>query len=126
MNVVDTSGWLEFFSGGCNAKQFREPVQAKEQLIVPAISIYELAKVILRESDEDHLIQALAAIQKGKIVPLSEQLSISSARISLRYKLPMADSIIYATAQSFDATVWTQDVDFEGLPGVRYFVKQGR
>ena len=120
MNVVDTSGWLEYFEGGRNAKEFSAPLRKWEELVVPTICIYEISKVILRESDENHLLQALAAIQKGKIVTLTPSLSTAAAKISLQYKLPMADSIIYATAKHFDAAVWTQDVDFKGLPNVNY------
>lgn len=123
MNVVDTSGWLEYFEGGHNASQFAAPIKDFEQLVVPTICIYEISKVILRESDEDHLLQALAAIQKGKIAPLTPSLSTAAAKISLKYKLPMADSIIYTTASHFDATVWTQDIDFKDLPNVNYIQK---
>ncbi|MEE9342932.1 MAG: type II toxin-antitoxin system VapC family toxin [Gammaproteobacteria bacterium] len=123
MNVVDTSGWLEFFTGGKNAKQFLPPITQAEQLVVPTICLYEISKVILRESDENHLLQALAAIQKGKVVTLTPSISTAAARISLQYKLPMADSIIYTTANHFDATVWTQDIDFKGLPNVNYIPK---
>jgi len=123
MNVVDTSAWLEYFEGGANSHKFSPAIKEVEQLIVPTICIYEISKVILRESDENHLIQALAAVQKGKIVELSPVLSTTAAKISLKHKLPMADSIIYATARLFDATVWTQDVDFEDLPNVNYFQK---
>jgi len=124
MNVVDSSAWLEYFSGGKNAKEFLAPIQATSELVVPSIIIYEISKVILRESDEDHLLQALAAIQKGQIVELNSSISIAAAKIGLKYKLPMADSIIYATAKKFKATVWTQDVDFNGLANVNYFSKE--
>lgn len=124
MNVVDTSGWLEYFAGGKNAKSFSVPIKQLDQLIVPTISIYELSKVILRESDENHLLQALAVIQKGKIVNLTPSISTAAAKISLQYKLPMADSIKYATANLFTATVWTQDIDFEGLPNVNYIPRK--
>ncbi|MCG6938096.1 MAG: type II toxin-antitoxin system VapC family toxin [Gammaproteobacteria bacterium] len=124
MNVVDTSGWLEFFAGGNNARKFSTPIKQFDQLIVPTICIYEISKVILRESDENHLLPALAAIQKGKIVELTSSISTTAARISLKYKLPMADSIIYTTANQFDATIWTQDVDFKDLPNVNYIAKQ--
>ncbi len=123
MNVVDTSGWLEYFEGGQNARKFSTTIKKTEQLVVPTICIYEITKVILRESDEHHLLQALAAIQKGKIVPLTSSISTAAAKVSLKYKLPMADSIIYTTAKHFDATVWTQDVDFKGLPNVSYIPK---
>ena len=123
MNVVDTSGWLEFFTGGPNARKFAVPVKEIEKLIVPTICIYEISKVILRESDENHLLQALAVIQKGKIVNLTQSISTAAAKFSLKYKLPMADSIIYTTAIQYNAIVWTQDVDFINLPNVNYIAK---
>lgn len=123
MNVVDSSGWLEYFAGGLNAKKFSAPIKETEMLVVPTICIYEISKVILRESDENHLLQALAAIQKGQVIELSSAISTTAAKISLQYKLPMADSIIYATAKNYNATLWTQDVDFKGLPGVNYIPK---
>ncbi len=123
MNVVDSSGWLEYFAGGKNAKEFIAPIKETEMLVVPTICIYEISKVILRESDEDHLLQALAAIQQAQVVDLSPEISTAAAKISLRYKLPMADSIIYATAKKHNAALWTQDVDFNGMPGVNYISK---
>ena len=123
MNVVDSSGWLEYFEGGLNAKKFSAPIKETERLVVPTICIYEISKVILRESDENHLLQALAAIQKGQVIDLSPTISTAAAKISLQYKLPMADSIIYATAKNHNATLWTQDVDFKGMPGVNYIPK---
>lgn len=126
MNVVDTSGWLEYFEGGENSRIFAEPIKKTEELLVPVICIYEISKVILRESNEDNLMQALAAIQKAKIVELSSSISIAAAKVSLKYKLPMADSIIYATAMRFGATVWTQDADFQNLPNIKYLPKLPR
>ncbi len=123
MNVVDTSGWLEYFAGGKNADVFAEPIVKTEELIVPVICIYEISKVILRESDEDSLLQVLAAIQRAEVIALSSSISIAAAKVSLRHKLPMADSIIYATAAQYGAAVWTQDVDFEHLPNVNYIPK---
>ncbi len=124
MNVVDTSGWLEYFAGGKNANKFSRPIRDVEKLVIPTICIYEIAKIILRESDENHLLQALAAIQKGNTIALTSSISTTAAKISLHYKLPMADSIIYATAKDQNATVWTQDVDFIDLPNVNYIPKR--
>ena len=123
MNVVDTSGWLEYFEGGQNAGKFSTPIKNIKELVVPTICIYEISKVILRESDENHLLQALAAIQKGRVVDLTSSISTAAAKDSLKYKLPMADSIIFATAKYFNATVWTQDIDFKDLPNVNYIPK---
>ena len=123
MNVVDTSGWLEYFAGGRNARKFSVPIKETEELIVPTICIYEISKVILRESDENHLLQALAAIQKGQMVALTPSISTAAAKVGLKYKLPMADSIIYTTAKQYNATVWTQDIDFKNLQNVNYIPK---
>jgi len=123
MNVVDSSGWLEYFEGGLNAKKFYAPIKETERLVVPTICIYEISKVILRESDENHLLQALAAIQKGQVIDLSSSISTAAAKISLQYKLPVAGSIIYATVKKHNATLWTQDVDFKGMSSVNYIPK---
>ena len=124
MNVVDTSGWLEFFAGGPNADMFAAPITQTDELVIPVICIYEVSKVILRESDEGHLMQALAVMQQAQIVDLTSQLAVSASKISLEHKLPMADSMILATANSFDATLWTQDIDFKGIDSVKYIPKK--
>jgi len=80
VNVVDTSGWLEYFTSGKNAKEFSAPIKEITKLVVPTICIYEISKIILRESDEDHLLQVLAAIQKGKIVALTPSISTAAAK----------------------------------------------
>jgi len=123
MNVVDTSGWLEFFAGSVNAKHFEKPINDTERLIVPAIVIYEVFKKICRDFDEDKALIAIAHMKQAKVVNLDESIAIHAAKISLEKKIPMADAIIYATARLYDAIVYTQDDDFEGLPGVRYFGK---
>ena len=123
MNVVDSSAWLEYFSGSTNSKKFAVPIRKIDELLVPTICIYEIAKVILRESDENHLLQALAAIQKGKVIELSASIATAAVTNSIKYKLPMADSIVYTTALQFDAEVWTQDDDFKDLPNVNYIPK---
>lgn len=123
MNVVDSSGWLSYFADEPSAKHFEIPLQATESLIVPVITIYEVSEVILRESSENEALQAIAAMRKGSIVDLTTKLAISAVKLSIQYKLPMADSIILATAKDFKATIWTQDIDFKGIPGVHYFQK---
>ena len=124
MNIVDSSGWLEYFSDGPNAENFSEPLENLDELIVPTICLYEVFKVILRESGEDDAIQAISMMKQGKIIDLSQEISIMAAKISHEQKLPMADSLILSTAQRYEATVWTQDVDFKGKPSVQYFAKK--
>lgn len=123
MNLLDSSGWLEYFIDGPNADHFTEVLENLEELLVPTICLYEVFKVVLREMGEEKAIQAIAIMHQGKIVELSSDIAVMSAKISLEQKLPMADSIIIATAQRFDATIWTQDADFKDKPRVRYFAK---
>ncbi len=123
MNIVDSSGWLEYFSDGTNADCFAEPLGNVPELLVPTIILYEVFKVVCRQRGEDSALQATALMQQGRIIELSASIALLAAKLSLDVKIPMADSIILATAQTNDATIWTQDNDFEGLPGVRYFPK---
>ena len=123
MNVVDSSGWLEYFAGGRHARAFEPVLEDLESLIVPAVSVYEVFKVLLREAGEEAAIQAAAAMQRGHIVDLTVQRALDAAALSLRHSLPMADSIILAAAREHGATVWTLDEDFSGLPDVLYFAK---
>ena len=123
MNLVDSSGWLEFFADGPNADCFAEPLRDREQLLVPTVIVYEVFKVVLRERGENAALQAEALLRQGVLVDLSEDIALRAARLSLAHKLPMADSIILATARTYEAVVWTQDDDFKGLDGVRYFPK---
>ena len=124
MNIVDSSGWLEYFVDGPNAKHFSSPLKDPASLVVPVVSIYEVFKVVLRESGENEAIQAIAAMQKGTVVDLTAKLAMAASKLSLQHGLPMADSIILATAQAFDATIWTQDSDFKRISGVKYFPKK--
>ena len=124
MNIVDSSGWLAYFADEPNAKHFLPPLSDSDLLVVPAVTIYEVFKVILRESGENEALQAAVAMQKGKVVDLSTQLAIAASRLSIEHQLPMADSIILATAQEFKAIIWTQDSDFKNMSKVKYFPKK--
>ena len=124
MNVVDSSGWLEFFADGVNAEQFAQPLSDLEQLIVPSISVFEVFRVVCRQRGEEQALQAAALMQHGRIIELSSSLALYAAKLSIELKMPMADSIILATAGLHEATLWTQDNDFEGIDGVRYFPKR--
>ncbi len=124
MNVVDSSGWLEFFADGPNAHFFEDPIIDTEQLIVPAISIFEVFKRILQQRSENEALNAIALMRQGRIIVLDEALALSSASLSHQLKLPMADSIILATARAYGATLWTQDTDFEGIEGVQLAKKK--
>ena len=100
------------------------PLSDPGSLVVPAVTIYEVFKVILRESGENSALQAVMAMQKGTVVDLTASLAIAASKLSLEHDLPMADSIILATAQEFGAVIWTQDSDFDGMSNVKYFPKQ--
>jgi len=120
MNLVDTSGWVEFFFGGPNAAYFADPIERVEALLIPTICLYEVFKKVNQVADEARALQAIAQMKQGHVVPLDETVALKAALISLKHKLPMADSFIYATAQAFGATLWTQDDHFKGLPRVNY------
>ena len=121
MNVVDSSAWLAYFADARNANDFANPIETIEELLVPSITLTEVFKCIMRQGEEGPALQAIAHMKQGKVVSLDGTLAIDAAVYGLNLKLPLADSIIYATAKKFNATLWTQDADFEGLEGVKYF-----
>ncbi len=120
MNVVDSSAWLEYFADGPNAAFFAKPIESPSRLIVPTISLYEVFKRVLIQRDEGAALQAVAIMGQGEIVDLDTPLALSAAKLSAELQLPMADSMILATARQFDATIWTQDTDFKDLPNVKF------
>jgi len=124
MNIVDSSGWLAYFADEPNSKHFLIPLNDTASLVVPTVTIYEVFKVVLRESSENEALHAAVAMQKGTVVDLTSPLAIAASKLSLEHNLPMADSIILATAKEFDATLWTQDADFKNINGVKYFPKK--
>jgi predicted nucleic acid-binding protein len=124
MNLVDSSGWLEFFADGPNTSFFSTPLGNVDELVVPTISIYEVFKTVLRQRDESAGLQAVALMKQGQIIDLTTDISMKAAKLSLEHKIPMADSIILATGRLYQATVWTQDVDFKGLKDVQFIRKK--
>lgn len=124
MNVVDSSGWLEYFAGGRHARTLEPVLEDVDSLVVPSVSVYEVFKVLLREAGEEPAIQGVAAMQRGRMIDLTVQRALDAAALSLRHSLPMADSIILAAAREHGATVWTLDEHFKGFPDVRYFAKK--
>ncbi len=124
MNVVDSSGWLEYFADGPNADFFASGIENVPELVVPSISIYEVFKRVLEQRGEGEALQAVAVMQQGSVVDLDAALALRAARISVDSGLPMADSVILATARAHNATLWTQDSDFAGIEGVRYVEKR--
>jgi predicted nucleic acid-binding protein len=124
MNVIDSSGWLEYLADGPNASFFARPLQKPADIVVPTITIYEVFKVVLRQRNESDALQSVALMEQGSVVDLTSNISILAARMSIDYRLPMADSIILATARLFRATLWTQDADLEKIDGVQYAAKK--
>jgi toxin FitB len=123
-NLIDSSGWVEYFTAGPNAQFFIQPIQAVENLLVPTICIYEVFKRLLLDVDEESALQGVGIMALGQEVELSRAIAMEAARISVEYKLAMADSIILATAHICDAALWTQDKHFKTIAGVNYFEKK--
>jgi toxin FitB len=119
VNVVDSSGWIEYLSGGSNAAFFRDPVEDEKALLVPTLSLFEVYRHLLRHVGRDEALDVVAAIRQGTIVELDDRLALDAAELSAATKLALADSIMLATARDHDAVFWTQDADFEGQEGVR-------
>jgi predicted nucleic acid-binding protein len=120
MNVVDSSAWLEYFADGPNAAFFAKAIENTRELIVPALSIFEVFKRVMQQAGETPALHAVAVMREGRVVPLDGTLAIDAARLSLALRLPLADSVMLATARAFDADFWTQDADFKGVSGVHY------
>lgn len=125
MNVVDSSGWLEYFADGKNASFFAPAIEDTAHLIVPAICLYEIFKRLMIQGDESAALVNIGDMHQGQIADLTAPIALQAARLSTELKIAMADSLILATARAHDATLWTQDLDFEGLAGVKYIEKPG-
>jgi predicted nucleic acid-binding protein len=124
VNIVDSSGWLEYADDGPNARLFEPAILDVGRLVVPAISLYEVFKKVLRDRGEEPALALAAQMRQGQVVDLDADLALEAARVGVELKLPLADSIILATARAHTATLWTQDDDFQHIAGVRYFAKQ--
>lgn len=119
MNVVDSSGWLEYFADGPGAAFFAPAIEATDQLLVPAVCVAEVFKRVLQQRGEDAALQAVALMRQGTIIPIDFSLALSAAKLGHELKLPLADSLILATARTHDAILYTQDSDFEGIDDVK-------
>jgi toxin FitB len=124
VNLVDSSGWLEYLADASNSDFFASAIEDTGKLIVPTISILEVFKRVCQQRGEDDALQAVALMHQGKVVDLDSALAMSAAKLGLEVGLPLADSVILATAKAHHATIWTQDKDFEGLEGVRFKTKK--
>jgi len=124
VNIVDSSGWLEYFSKGTNASFFAPAIQGTESLVVPTICMYEVFKRTLAQLGEDAALKAVGIMSLGSIADLTQEIAVNAAQLSSELKIAMADSIILATARAYDATLWTQDADFEDIEGIKYIEKK--
>lgn len=124
MNVVDSSGWLEYFADGPNADFFAPAIEDTANLVVPSITLYEVFKRVLQQRSEGDAFQAVAAMQQATVADLDAALAVSAARLSADLGLPMADSVVLATARAHEATLWTRDADFEGMEGVQFVARK--
>jgi predicted nucleic acid-binding protein len=124
MNVVDSSGWLEYFADGTNAGFFAAAIEKTRELVVPSITLYEVFKRVHQQRGEEAALQAIAVMLQGRVVDLDSALALGAAKTSLEMKLPMADSIVLTTAKAYNATLWTQDADFKDIKGVRYITRK--
>ena len=124
MNVVDSSAWIEYFTAGPNAGFFAKSIENADELIVPSICLCEVFRWVIRERNETQALQAIAHMQLGKVVDLDSALAVFAARLGLQAKLPLADSIVFATARAYHAALWTQDDDFRLLGDVKFIAKQ--
>jgi predicted nucleic acid-binding protein len=120
MNVVDSSAWLEYLAAGPNAAYFAAAIENTAELIVPTLILYEVFKRIVQQRSENEALQVIAVMQQGRIADLDPRTALSAARISIDHQLPMADSVILATARLNNALLWTQDSHFEGIPNAKY------
>jgi predicted nucleic acid-binding protein len=125
MNVVDSSGWIEYFMNGKNAEFFIPPVQDLENLVVPTICIYEVFKRLALDLGAENALQAIGVMSYGCLIDLDRFIALDAAQISLDLKLAMADSVILASARAYQATLWTQDEHFKQIEGVNYIEKKG-
>jgi toxin FitB len=122
-NVVDSSAWLSYLADEPGAAHFSAAIEDSGNLVVPTVCVLEVFKVIARQRGDGDALQAAALMQQARVIDLDANLALIAAKAGIDHRLPLADSIVYATALSVGGIVWTQDEDFEDLPDVRYFRK---
>ncbi len=123
MIILDSSCWLEYFLDGKHANKYAATIENQGEIIVPAIVLHEVFKVVMRASNEDSALATAGILQQFTVIPVNENIAMYSAKLGQEHGLAMADSMILATAHIHHAKLWTQDVDFKGLPNVKYFEK---
>ena len=123
MNLVDSSGWIEFFLAGANGPKFKPVIEQRDTLLVPVIALYEVHRVLSRALPPDAVAQCLDVMRLGRVLDITDRRAVAAASVAVKHRLAMADAMMYSLALELGATFWTQDVDYQGLPGVNYFAK---
>jgi len=123
MNVVDSSGWIEYLAGSGRADLFALPIEQRDQLLVPTIALFEVHKVLSRSLPADLVDRCLDVMRLGSVLDFTDSRAVAASRVSRLHRLALADAAMYSMAQEHEAIFWTQDIDYDGLPGVRYFPK---
>lgn len=123
MNVVDASGWIEFFKAGANGPIFKPVIEDRHSLLVPTIALYEVHKILSRALPPALVAQCLDVMRRGRVLDFTDARAIAASGVAMRFKLAMADAAMYSMSQEFGATFWTQDADYQGLAGVQYCTK---
>ena len=123
MNLVDSSGWIEYLQDTPRADLFAAAIEDRHQLLVPTLALFEVHKVLSRKLTESLVNQCLDVMRLGRVLDLTDARAVAASKISRLHGLAMADAAKYAHAREFDAVFWTQDIDYDGLPGVQYFPK---
>jgi predicted nucleic acid-binding protein len=123
MNLIDSSGWIEYLLGSPRADLFAPAIEQRDTLLVPVIALYEVHKILSRKLPAEKVEQALDVMRLGRVVDLTDRRAIAAAHVAVKHRLAMADAVMYSVALEFKATFWTQDVDYDSLPSVNYFPK---
>ena len=123
MNLVDSSGWIEYFQDSERADLFAPAIEQRAGLLVPVIALFEVHKVLSRHIPPEAVQACLNVMRLGRVLEITDKRAVAAADVALQHRLAMADAMMYSLALEFNSTFWTQDVDYEGLPGVRYFAK---
>ena len=123
MNLIDSSGWIEYFTDSTRADLFAAPIEQRDQLLVPTIAIFEVHKILSRSLAEDLVDRCLNVMRLGRVLDLTDRRAVAASKAARQHRLALADAAMYSMALEMSATFWTQDVDYDGLPGVRYFSK---
>ena len=123
MNVVDSSGWIEYFIDTANADNFAPAIEKTALLIVPTLSFFEVHRYLSRNADDERRDECLDVMRRGTVIELTTARAIAASSMAQKHRLAMADAVMYSIAREFNATFWTQDVDYKDLPGVAFHAK---